>query len=62
MNPNMTELELNSVAMQRLRKMPLWKELRKDISSDVIDSITKGYLGGKDYIVKATAANIKNMQ
>ena len=60
-NPNITEQGLNSVAMQRLRKMPLWKELRKDISSDVIDSITKGYLGDKDYIVKATAANIKNM-
>ena len=58
MNPNMTELELNSVAMQRLRKMPLWKELRKDISSDVSDSITKAYLGGKDYIFKATVAKI----
>lgn len=61
MNPNMTELELNSVAMQRLRKLPLWKELRKDISSDVTDSITKAYLGGKDYIVKATVANIKKV-
>ena len=57
-NPNMTEQELNSVAMQRLRKLPLWKELRKDISSDVSDSITKAYLGGKDYIFKATVAKI----
>lgn len=60
-NPNITEQGLNSVAMQRLRKLPLWKELRKDISSDVTDSITKAYLGGKDYIVKATVANIKKV-
>jgi hypothetical protein len=57
-NPGISEQELDSIAMQRLSKMALWQETRKNISSEVIDSISTAYLGGKDYSTKGTVASL----
>ena len=54
---NTSEQELNSIAMQRLRKLGFWKELYQNIDSEVIDSITTTYLGGKDWVDETTVPN-----
>jgi hypothetical protein len=55
--PDMSAQEGLRIAM-RLSKMPLWNETRKDISSEVTDSITIAYLGGKSHIRKGTVAGL----
>jgi hypothetical protein len=55
--PDISAIDAPRLAM-RLSNMPLWSETRKDISSDITDSITTAYLRDKFYIRQETVAGL----
>jgi hypothetical protein len=55
--PNMSAVNFPNLAMS-LGNMPLWSETRKDISSDITDSITTAYLQDKSFLRQDTVAGL----